>query len=115
MLDNHKHPTESMIIICQGTVYLTGEINQHLSESDIVCVPSGKMHGFRTDNEQLLERHPRNALFQLFACGSLQTDMAQRQRFLEAQYVWASYFQKMIYARLNSAVQRQLPWQQMLG
>jgi quercetin dioxygenase-like cupin family protein len=49
VLDNHEHPTKSMIIVSQGAVYLTGDVEQRLNEGDIVCVPPGKKHGFRTE------------------------------------------------------------------
>lgn len=48
VLDNHQHPTASMIVVCQGEVYVTGEQEQLLSEGDIVCVPPDRLHGFKT-------------------------------------------------------------------
>lgn len=48
VLGNHTHPTASMIIICAGSVYLTGDTHQLVEEGDIVCVPPGCVHGFRT-------------------------------------------------------------------
>ncbi|MDR5817907.1 hypothetical protein QCE62_30280 [Caballeronia sp. LZ033] len=48
ILDNHVHPVQSMILICSGSVYLTGETGQLLNEGDAACVPAGKLHGFRT-------------------------------------------------------------------
>lgn len=55
VLDNHEHPTKSMIIVTQGAVYLTGEVEQLLSEGDTVCVPPGKQHGFRTEIGQVFD------------------------------------------------------------
>ncbi|MCL1124377.1 cupin domain-containing protein [Shewanella surugensis] len=52
ILDNHDHPTSSMILVCQGSVYATGNVERLLIEGDIVCVPPGKKHGFRTEQGQ---------------------------------------------------------------
>ncbi|MDR5783501.1 hypothetical protein QCE63_29225 [Caballeronia sp. LZ065] len=51
-LDNHVHPVPSMILICSGSVYLTGATEQLLSEGDAACVPAGRLHGFRTCDGQ---------------------------------------------------------------
>ncbi|MEU6411103.1 cupin domain-containing protein [Microbispora sp. NPDC046933] len=48
----HRHPTPSMILVCRGTVRLTGETERSLAEGDVVCVPAGRLHGFRTDPGQ---------------------------------------------------------------
>lgn len=48
ILDNHEHPTKSMIIVCRGSARLTGDTEQILNEGDVVCVPAGKKHGFHT-------------------------------------------------------------------
>lgn len=48
ILDNHEHPTKSMILVCRGSAQLTGDSEQMLTEGDIICVPPGKKHGFHT-------------------------------------------------------------------
>ncbi|WP_433181834.1 cupin domain-containing protein [Actinoallomurus sp. CA-150999] len=45
----HQHPTSSMILVCRGTVRLLGDTERSLAEGDVVCVPPGCLHGFRTD------------------------------------------------------------------
>ncbi len=52
VLDNHVHPTSSMIIVCQGSVYVTGDVEKLLAEGDVVCVPPGQQHGFKTEAGQ---------------------------------------------------------------
>jgi quercetin dioxygenase-like cupin family protein len=52
VLDNHEHPTKSMILVCHGSVHLAGDTNRLLVEGDAVCVPPGKKHGFRTEPNQ---------------------------------------------------------------
>jgi quercetin dioxygenase-like cupin family protein len=47
-LANHRHPTRSMIIVCKGNATLTGEVEQTLNEGDVVIVPEGRLHGFKT-------------------------------------------------------------------
>lgn len=141
ILDAHQHPTKSMILVCSGSVQLTGDNPKQLYEGDTVCVPPFSNHGFATRlgetfhglsiqfegdglyekddqarvafdgsldsplavldrvNSDLLRRHTRNELFTLFATGRLQREPELRQRFVEALYVWSSYFQRMIHAR----------------
>jgi mannose-6-phosphate isomerase-like protein (cupin superfamily) len=48
----HVHPTSSMILVCRGAVRLLGDTEQLLAEGDVVCVPPGRPHGFRTDPGQ---------------------------------------------------------------
>jgi quercetin dioxygenase-like cupin family protein len=141
VLDDHVHPVSSMILVCSGSVHLTGDVSTRLDEGDTVCVPAGSTHGFRTDrgqqfhglsiqfegnglyederspqvafghrgrsrfddleqfNGMRLEKHGRNALFQLLSADQFQTHSARRRRFLEALYIWSRYFQRMIHAR----------------
>ncbi|GAB7262400.1 cupin domain-containing protein [Dickeya ananatis] len=47
-LDVHQHPTKSMIIVCSGSVQLTGDEPRQLYEGDIVCVEPFRNHGFTT-------------------------------------------------------------------
>ncbi|KIO78923.1 hypothetical protein TH53_01075 [Pedobacter lusitanus] len=54
-LDNHQHPTKSMILVCKGSVELTGDLAQSLKEGDIVCVPPHKIHGFKTKPSEVFE------------------------------------------------------------
>jgi quercetin dioxygenase-like cupin family protein len=122
-LDVHQHPTKSMILICSGSVQLTGDNPKQLYEGDTICVPPFSKHGFTTrrgetfhglsiqfEGNGLYEkddqarvafngRHTKNKLFSLFESGLLQREPALRQRFVEALYVWSSYFQRMIHAR----------------
>jgi quercetin dioxygenase-like cupin family protein len=46
ILEPHRHPTQSMIIVCEGTGIVTGDCQGSLSAGDIVAVPSGALHGF---------------------------------------------------------------------
>ncbi|MEZ8291863.1 cupin domain-containing protein [Vibrio sp. 10N.237.312.B06] len=48
ILENHRHPTESMIIVTSGSVYLTGDKQQLANEGDVICINSGALHGFKT-------------------------------------------------------------------
>ncbi|WP_445115922.1 cupin domain-containing protein [Acinetobacter sp. WZC-1] len=52
ILDNHQHSTKSLIIVTQGSVYLTGSQQKLLQEGDAVCVPPGQLHGFRSEEGQ---------------------------------------------------------------
>ncbi len=47
-LDVHQHPTKSMILVCNGSVQLTGDNPKQLLEGDTVCVPAFSKHGFST-------------------------------------------------------------------
>lgn len=44
----HQHPTKSMILVCSGSVMLTGDEPRQLLEGDTVCVPALGKHGFST-------------------------------------------------------------------
>ena len=45
-LSVHKHPTSSMIIICEGQGLLQGDLHEDLHEGDIAIVPPNCSHGF---------------------------------------------------------------------
>lgn len=47
----HAHPTKSMIVITRGRGHLLGDRPRDLCEGDVVAVPAGAPHGFRTDSE----------------------------------------------------------------
>ncbi|PTL75959.1 hypothetical protein DAT35_52670 [Vitiosangium sp. GDMCC 1.1324] len=47
-LDVHQHPTKSMILVCSGSVLLTGDNPKQLVEGDTVCVSPFSKHGFKT-------------------------------------------------------------------
>ena len=55
-LEAHRHPTESMIIVTSGSVYLTGDLKsdnkQLLNEGDVVCINVGSLHGFKAEEGQ---------------------------------------------------------------
>ena len=40
VLDTHRHPTSSMIIICEGEGKVVGDCQQDLKAGDVVIVPS---------------------------------------------------------------------------
>lgn len=80
VLDNHQHPTRSMILVCRGSVYVTGEAEQLLGEGDAVCVPPGRLHGFRTEPGQLF--HGLSIQFE--GKGLYEDEFAPRVRFDEA-------------------------------
>ena len=42
----HSHPTASLIIICEGEGYCTGDISGYLESGSIVVVPPNCLHGF---------------------------------------------------------------------
>lgn len=45
-LDPHQHPIETMIVMCQGTGRMLGELETEVAEGDVVVIPRGKQHGF---------------------------------------------------------------------
>lgn len=46
-LVDHRHPMDSMIVICSGSVLLTGAVTSLCLAGDVVQVPAGSLHGFR--------------------------------------------------------------------
>lgn len=53
ILDIHQHPTKSMILVCNGSVQVIGDLEQNLVEGDVICVPPYKKHGFRTQSGEV--------------------------------------------------------------
>jgi len=45
-LDEHIHPVDSMILICEGGARTLGGIQEIMNEGDILLVPQGQPHGF---------------------------------------------------------------------
>ena len=45
-LSNHKHKTDSMIILTEGEGYATGDKQKNLKSGDITYIPAGQTHGF---------------------------------------------------------------------
>ncbi len=45
-LDPHEHPIETMIVMCQGTGRIIGDLEAELGEGDVVAIPRGRKHGF---------------------------------------------------------------------
>lgn len=44
----HKHPAEkSLILICEGSGQIMGDVEQDVSAGDMILVPSESWHGFR--------------------------------------------------------------------
>ncbi|KWI26317.1 cupin domain-containing protein [Burkholderia stagnalis] len=80
VLDNHEHPVSSMILVCSGSVYLTGEVNKLLSEGDVACVPAGCIHGFRTDKGQSFD----GLSIQFDGNGLYENESAPRVNFIES-------------------------------
>ncbi|WP_445497282.1 cupin domain-containing protein [Photorhabdus sp. SF281] len=46
-LNEHIHPVESMILMCEGGAHTTGEIKVDMNAGDILLVPPGRLHGFK--------------------------------------------------------------------
>ena len=46
-LKNHQHPEPSLIIVCEGNGYITGELNAKLNAGDVVLIPTECVHGFK--------------------------------------------------------------------
>jgi quercetin dioxygenase-like cupin family protein len=47
VLQPHRHPTQSMIIVCRGQGLLLDTVETTLNEGDTVLVPADYLHGFR--------------------------------------------------------------------
>jgi quercetin dioxygenase-like cupin family protein len=47
VLQPHRHPTRSMIIVCRGEGVLLDQGEKPLREGDTVLVPADYLHGFR--------------------------------------------------------------------
>lgn len=47
ILHNHVHPVDSMVIVCEGVVHLSGDHEAALNAGDAVCIPANAVHGFR--------------------------------------------------------------------
>ena len=45
-LNNHKHESDSMIIMTEGEGFATGAVEKDLIAGDIVYIPAGETHGF---------------------------------------------------------------------
>lgn len=80
ILDNHEHPTKSMILVCRGSARLTGDAEQLLTEGDVICVPAGKKHGFRTVSGE--EFHGLSIQFE--GGGLYENEIQPRVKFLGA-------------------------------
>ena len=52
-LPAHKHPIDSMIIICSGDGNYFGEFDHDLKPGDVVYVKSNALHGFRAGSNDL--------------------------------------------------------------
>ena len=50
ILEVHKHPTESMIIITEGSGQTFGDLKVPIKAGDVIFVPAGKLHGFMGGN-----------------------------------------------------------------
>ena len=45
-LDEHVHPVDSMILLCEGSAKTTGDVQDVMHAGDALLVPPGKRHGF---------------------------------------------------------------------
>lgn len=45
-LDEHTHPVDSMILICEGSAGTLGDVEGRMEAGDILIVPPGRPHGF---------------------------------------------------------------------
>ncbi|MFE6912243.1 cupin domain-containing protein [Streptomyces erythrochromogenes] len=73
--------------------------DEHAARVRFTETETGSLAELDELNEELLQRHTRNSLFNLFASGRLQSEPELRNRFVDALYVWSGYFQRMLYAR----------------
>lgn len=48
VLEPHVHSIQSMVIICEGEGQLTGDGDNLLKTGDVVAIPAGAYHGFKT-------------------------------------------------------------------
>ncbi|MDF2414328.1 cupin domain-containing protein [Aeromonas sp. 1HA1] len=46
-LEPHIHPVESMILMCEGGAWTTGDVQANMQAGDALLVPPGKLHGFK--------------------------------------------------------------------
>ena len=46
-LEEHVHPVDSMILMCEGGATTTGDVKVDMGAGDILLVPPGKLHGFK--------------------------------------------------------------------
>ena len=53
ILPIHKHPVDSMIIICEGSGRYFGEFDAQLEAGDIVYVTKNALHGFQANEHGL--------------------------------------------------------------
>ncbi|MEH2920527.1 cupin domain-containing protein [Samsonia erythrinae] len=67
--------------------------------------PLAELNAF---NDELLARHQKNTLFQLFESGRLQREPELCRRFVTALYVWSRYFQRMVLARQAMCIDKAL-------
>lgn len=51
-LDVHVHPTDSMIVVCQGNGFCLGDLEGRITDGDIVLIPQGHRHGFKGSEPQ---------------------------------------------------------------
>lgn len=47
VLEPHRHPIRSMILVCRGRGEVLGDVKAQLKEGDAVLVPANFLHGFR--------------------------------------------------------------------
>jgi quercetin dioxygenase-like cupin family protein len=47
VLEPHRHPVRSMILVCQGRGVVLDQVEIPLVEGDAVLVPAGYLHGFK--------------------------------------------------------------------
>jgi quercetin dioxygenase-like cupin family protein len=47
VLEPHRHPLRSMVLVCRGRGELIGPFEAPLAEGDAVLVPANYLHGFR--------------------------------------------------------------------
>lgn len=45
-LDEHTHPVDSMILLCEGSAETIGDVKSSMTAGDILVVPPGRDHGF---------------------------------------------------------------------
>lgn len=45
-LDEHIHPVDSMILLCEGSARTLGDVREVMNAGDVLLVPPGRPHGF---------------------------------------------------------------------
>lgn len=48
----HRHPVNTMVIMCKGRAMLIGDSTAKAEEGDIICIPKGSLHGLKSYEDE---------------------------------------------------------------